>query len=77
MLSLMDFQKVAIIHNLIEAGSLVSQLQAAGLHPLDVGASPHAHFAGTDHGYYIEVPDSEVASARSWLSDRGLLKSLV
>ena len=67
----MEFERVAVVQDEVTAGTLISRLQAEGMHPPKLRTSPHVHFAGPEHGYYIEVPDTEVDAARTWFREHG------
>lgn len=48
-----------------------SLLREAGYHPAPVPDADHVFLAGADRGYYIEVPDEEVAEAVKFLKGQG------
>ena len=52
-----------------EADLLISVLQAAGLHPLELDTFGHFSLAGADVDFSIRVPTSELARAREVLSE--------
>jgi hypothetical protein len=51
-----------------EADAMIANLRAAGLHPLDLDASPYVSLAGTDFSFSIEVPGPEASQARKLLT---------
>lgn len=52
-----------------EAALLVSVLQAAGLHPLELDTFDHFSLAGADVDFSVRVPTSELPQAREVLSE--------
>lgn len=51
----------------IEAELLISLLQQAGLHPLELDTSSHYSLAGVDIDYSVRVPTEELAQAKEVL----------
>ena len=52
----------------MEAGLLISILENAGLHPVELSTSGHFSVAGADIEYPVRVPTTEVSEAREVLS---------
>ena len=65
------FVKICLTPELATAGLLQTRLESEGFHPLEVQMSSHVFLAGTDHVYYVEVPESEAQNARAWLAANG------
>ena len=63
------FTTVRTARTQVEAGLLVSLLQQAGLHPLDLDTAGHFSLAGADIDYSVRVPTDELAEAREILSE--------
>ena len=51
-----------------EAGLLISVLQQASLHPLELGTYGHWSLAGVDIDYSVQVPSDEAEEARNVLN---------
>jgi hypothetical protein len=50
-----------------EAGMIKSLLNAEGFHALDTSPVDHVSFAGSDIWHYVQVPETEYESAKSFL----------
>ena len=68
-MSTQTFTTVRTARTQIEAGLLISMLEHAGLHPLEVDTSSHFSIAGVDIDYSIRVPTAELAQAREVFSE--------
>jgi len=68
-MSTQTFTTVRTARTQIEAGLLISVLQQAGLHPLELDTSSHYSVAGVDIDYSIRVPTDELAQAGEVLSE--------
>ena len=62
------FTTVRTTRTPIEAGLVISILESAGLHPLELSISGHCSVAGADIDYSVRVPTAEAAKAREVLS---------
>jgi hypothetical protein len=63
------FSVVRSARTQIEAALLVSVLQAAGLHPLELDTFGHFSLAGAEVDFSIRVPTTELTQAREVLSE--------
>jgi hypothetical protein len=63
------FSVVRTTRTQAEAALLISVLQAAGLHPLELDTFGHFSLAGADVDYSVRVPTSELPQAREVLSE--------
>ena len=61
------FATVRTARTPIEAGLLMSILESAGLHPLELNTSGHYSVAGADIDYSVRVPTMEATEAREIL----------
>jgi hypothetical protein len=62
------FSVVRTTRTAIEADLLISAMRSEGLHPLDLQTAGHFSLAGTDISYYVQIPTTELAAAREFLS---------
>ena len=69
------FTKVCFHRDLFVAEMIRNLLEESGLHPMKLDYS--ASVAGAEQGYYIVVPQQEVAEARQVLSDNDFQKFIV
>jgi hypothetical protein len=68
-MSTQTFSTVRTARTQVAADLLISLLQQAGLHPLELDTSSHFSLAGADIDYSIRVPTIELARAREILSE--------
>lgn len=62
------FTTVRTTQTPIEAALVISILESAGLHPLELSTAGHCTVAGADIDYSVRVPTAEAAEAREILS---------
>jgi hypothetical protein len=71
------FSKVCFQSYLYAAEMTWNLLEENNLHPLRLDYASHLSMAGAEQGYFIEVPDNEVALAKRILTENGFGKYIV
>ena len=63
------FTIIRTVRTHAEAGLLVSILQQAGLHPMELDTASNFSIGGAEIDYAVRVPNSEATEAREILSE--------
>ena len=63
------FERVAYSTDIGEFVLMSSLLKDNGIEVLDMMRAGHVSIAGVDHGFYVQVPESQGIRARRLLSD--------
>lgn len=69
--------RVAAIKEQAFAGLIISQLQEAGLNPIEINGSGHVSLGGAEQYYYISVTEDEADQSREALIDLGYEEYLI
>jgi len=65
------FKKIYAFKNIGKASLLISLLKSNKFHPLELQTSSHCSIAGADIFYYVQIPEQEYESAKSFLIKEG------
>ena len=61
------FTVVSTTQSVAEAGLLISALQRAGLHPVELSLASHVSHYGADFSFPVQVPTEEATAAKEIL----------
>ncbi|MBT8130644.1 MAG: hypothetical protein KJO35_00115 [Gammaproteobacteria bacterium] len=63
------FSRIAYSTDIAEFVLMTALLRDHGIEVLDMMRAGHVSIAGVDHGFYVQVPESQMIKARRWLTD--------